>query len=156
MARVTRRRVVERRVGESEPEREQRRDVVLVVPPIALEDPVLAHPGNRGVAVQAGDEARCRNSGIQRAVAGDRGVGATRVVGREGGRGRREGDGQLAARVRPPEQDVRRRSAAELAGYHIFSTALTESTHGIRTGSPVLSTTIVFGFAAATAEMSAS
>ena len=36
-------------------------------------------------------------------------------------------------------------------GYHISRIDLTDEAHGIRTGSPVLSTTIVFGFAAETA-----
>ena len=41
-------------------------------------------------------------------------------------------------------------------GYHISSTDFTLASHGMYTGSPVLSTTTVFGFAAATAEISAS
>ena len=41
-------------------------------------------------------------------------------------------------------------------GYHASTTALTWSLHGIATGPPVCSTTIVLGLAAATAAISAS
>jgi hypothetical protein len=39
-------------------------------------------------------------------------------------------------------------------GYHISTTDLTLASHGIYTGSPVLSTTTVFGLALATASTS--
>ena len=41
-------------------------------------------------------------------------------------------------------------------GYHISRMAFTEDAHGISTASPVLSTTTVFGFAAATAAIRSS
>ena len=70
--------------------------------------------------------------------------------------GDRDRDRQPAARFGAPEQHVRERVAHGLPGQPAVATAATWSAHGMSTGMPAFTTTMVRSFTAATRRTSSS